>query len=849
MVKRNPNCKGCNLHKTAETVCLLGKGKRTSEVMIVGEAPGKSEDEKGIPFVGRTGSYLKDALILQGISKAANMHVNDFFYTNAVSCRPPENRTPKKGEIKACKVWLNAQMEEIEPKFVLLLGNVPLESVLGLKGIKKFRGKPVLGTNGIIYLPTYHPSMVFRFRENQEVFESDLRLFAEIIEKGHIPYEEGLNHRIVRTRSDVEEMLEDLYGSVSYDIETKNLYPWAPEAGINSLGWGTKTTQWTMATDEYVGTSYDKGEKYSFSRSTVMYVLETLAKRIQDGELKLTAQNGKFDMLYTWVRYGVKFSTEFDTMMAHYMLDENSRHSLKYLSQIYFGAIDYDVDLDTKLGKKGFIPLSFYQAHDLYYTRKLKFIFKKRLEKDFEVNQVFNKVIMPCVNLFTEIEHRGFFIQKDKFNEAESYLRGEIQSAESELVKYIPKHYKGQINWGSPKQLAKLLFEDLGIEIVEKTAKGSPSTSESVLKRIDHPMVSALLKLRGAKQQLSFFIEGWKPFLDGNRLHPNFKLHGTVTGRLSCEHPNLQQVPRDPRIRTLISAPPGWSLIEADLSQIELRIAAELSNDRGLLYAFLNKLDPHWYTCLGEIKRGGAMPDVVLKTASVITGAPVKNFGDACQIVLEAGSKAAEEVNVIWKELRKKAKAVNFGYLYGMWWKKFRDYARDNYGVIVTDKQAQQSRENYFATYPDLPEWHKRQKAFVRANGYVRSLSGRKRRLPAALDPFDGPERQAAERQAINSPVQSFANELNLMAGIQLSKEFSPKVFQVVGTVHDALLMETRNDYVERVYNRTLEVMSHPQLLDDMGILIRVPIEAEAKIGPWAAGVSLDKWLENYNGK
>src|SRR5690606_15878678 len=104
---------------------------------------------------------------------------------------------------------------------------------------------------------------------------------------------------------------------------------------------------------------------------------------------------------------------------------------------------------------------------------------------------------------------------------------------------------------------------------------------------IEHPMVDALLRFREAKQQLSFFIEGWKPYLDGSRLHPNFKLHGTVTGRLSCEHPNLQQVPRDVRIRSLIGAPPGWWLLEADLSQIELRIAAELSGDRGLVHAFL----------------------------------------------------------------------------------------------------------------------------------------------------------------------------------------------------------------------------------------------------------------------
>src|SRR3546814_6541461 len=115
-----------------------------------------------------------------------------------------------------------------------------------------------------------------------------------------------------------------------------------------------------------------------------------------------------------------------------------------------------------------------------------------------------------------------------------------------------------------------------------------------------------------------------------------------------------------------------------------------------------------------------------------------------------------------WKETRKKAKAINFVYLYCMWWKKFKIYARDNYGVNVTDDEAQASREAFFELYPGFPKWHERQRRFAQINGYVRSLSGRKRRLPAAAGGRDTPERREAQRQAINSPVQSFANELNL---------------------------------------------------------------------------------------
>jgi DNA polymerase-1 len=371
-----------------------------------------------------------------------------------------------------------------------------------------------------------------------------------------------------------------------------------------------------------------------------------------------------------------------------------------------------------------------------------------------------------------------------------------------------------------------------------------------VIKRIDHPCTEALLKFREAKQQLSFFIDGWKPYLVNGRLHPSFKLHGTVTGRLSCENPNLQQVPRDPRIRTLISAPEGWSLIEADLSQIELRIAAELANERAMLEAFKTGVDVHWLTALREIARGGALKSLVVKTAQALSKGTKLSYSQSINILLKMGPDAAQGISAEWKEYRKKAKAINFGYLYGMWWKKFKLYARDNYGVAVTDEEAQASRIAFFDLYSDFPEWHKRQRRYVRKHGYVKSLSGRKRRLPAARMSEDTPERREAERQAINSPVQSFANEINLMAALQLRKEFPRRVLRIVGTVHDAVLLEVRNDWVERVYKRTLEIMSRPELFDVFDIELDVPIEAEAKIGPWAAGKSLKKWLEdNDNGK
>lgn len=572
-------------------------------------------------------------------------------------------------------------------------------------------------------------------------------------------------------------------------------------------------------------------------------------------DFMLIAHNGKFDLLWTWVHLGVKWEVDFDTMLAHYLLNENMRHGLKYLAQVYCGAPDWEIDLTEKQGMN--VPLKKhckYLAHDLYYTRELRFVFGKMLREDWEVKRVFDKIMMPCANLFIEVEYDGVFIDMDQFGEAEEVLREQYETALAELKQWEPEYVldaKGKqqpFNWGSPPQLAKLLFEDLGIKPLDKTAAGNPSTSESVIKRIDHPCTEALLRFRAAKQQLSFFIDGWKPFLHkqsrGYYLHPSFKLHGTVTGRLSCEHPNLQQVPRDPRIRSLISAEKGWTLIQYDLSQAELRIAAELARERNMIHAFVNGIDVHWMTALREIARGGGLVDLIMGTAKTLNDGKKLSYSDAIELLLKAGHDAAIQVNKEWKEYRKKAKAVNFGYLYGMWWKKFKIYARDNYGVIITDEEAEQSRVTFFDNYPDLPDWHKRQKKYARRHGYVKSLSGRKRRLPEAKHADDTPERRAAERQAINSPVQSFANEVNLMAALQLRKEYGRDVVKICGTVHDSVLFRVRNDMVDEVYHRMLEIMRWPELMDVFGIRMSVPIEADGEVGPWGKGVTLERWKE-----
>lgn len=833
------------------------------DILVIGEHPDMNPRAKAVFY---------DAMLEAGFDE------DDFRWQNVLDQAPPEGKNITKTMIKAAKDKFQRRLNRKDPKYVIPLGNTSCQALLDQQGISKLRGKP-MEFGGRIVLPMLHPNIALHDDKYEKLILQDIMRLKEVVAFGGIPEERELDYHIVDTWGKVKRMLKDLEGRVSCDLETSRLYPFTTAQdeiieqgraskhllaqhkgthGSNNLPrvvamqFGCRKRQWIVPM-ETAGV---------WTREELEEIVKLVTRKLK--QCKVIYHNGKFDALWMLVRFGVKWKVFFDTMLAHFLLDENDRHGLKYLAQKYLGAPDWDIDGKDKTS---WSPKNAkYACHDVFYTRKLYFILKKLLNEDHDVKRVHDLIMVPCIQLFIEAEYRGVYIDLEKMDDAEAYLREELATALANLERWGKKATKtdkktGKINWGSADQLGHLLFTDLKIKSIEKTKGGKDSVSESVLLRIDHPMVGDLLKYRAASKQLSSFIEGWRPYIDTTgRLHPVFKLHGTVTGRLSCEHPNLQQVPRDPRIRSLITAPPGWTLIEMDLSQIELRIAAELANEFNLLSVFIAGGDPHWQTAIREIERGAGYKKEVIKTAKLHheqNGKEYKkmNYSEAIEYVLQMGGDEAKDVVskwaetkalepfMNWGETRKKAKAINFGYLYGMWWKKFKIYARDNYGVDVTDGEAQASREAFFELYPAFPEWHEKQRRFAQVNGYVRSLSGRKRRLPAAMGGRDTPERREAQRQAINSPVQSFANELNLMAALQMREEFSKSWFRLVGTVHDAVLIEVRNDKIEFVHNRGLEIMSAPNLLTDFEIDLSVPIEADAKIGAWSTGVSLKKWM------
>lgn len=326
----------------------------------------------------------------------------------------------------------------------------------------------------------------------------------------------------------------------------------------------------------------------------------------------------------------------------------------------------------------------------------------------------------------------------------------------------------------------------------------------------------------------------WQYLTEGWRLHPTFRLDQTVTGRTSSQNPNAQNFPkRGPSakdFRKIFVPEPGWVLIEADLSQAELRIAAWMANEPNMLRIYQEGGDIHAATASGVV--GIALPQIMegMDDKTLLAGCVGHWKGAAHYLAgLGAAKQATATVKDYVKQLRQQAKAVNFGFLYGMWWKKFMDYAKTDYGVTFTPKQAEAIRSRFFAMYPGLESWHKEMRKFVNANGYVRALHGALRRLPSIHSSEEG-IRQEVERQSINSPVQRFASDLGVMAMSRFTRDCPKDIARPVAFIHDANVVEARVEHAAEVAGALKFYMqSNPLELFDLHPPL--PILSDVSIG------------------
>ena len=822
-------CNKCDLAQYANNTYIVGVGNNRAKVMIVGDNPNYMEDKKGEYGHGNSQQLLED------LCRSSGIKYRDVWYTPVVKCRKPEKGKVSATHLKICKEYLLAEIEKIKPEYVITLGATALKALTNKAKITEIHGQIIEHKDGYKVLPTFHPSMSLRDPRFWDRIHTDFRKFGKIVNNEELT-KHTLVHERITTKVGLGKVLKAIERSkvLAFDLET------------NGLQMRLRTSQ--------IGQTVIANYRCSYVVEHDYFSHEQMSKfhRQCKGKLKgkvVVAQNGKFDNLWLYYMYGLRFPLTFDTMLASHICDENSPNALKQNARSILDMDDWDVSVDIKKGmvipnksritelrqtlphiskaypkaerdaalgklihretESNKLKRAEYAAWDGYSTIRLYSHFKRELAKDAELEQLFYELVMPVAIAYEQVEINGVHIDLENMAKAETILGRKIKRLTRTLHRYIGPWREGEeVNWNSGAFVNKVLFTWLNLKPAGFTENGAPSTAEDNLQKMknEHPIIKTLLEYRGAFKQMSSFIAGWSKRMIDGQLFPSFKIAGTVTGRPSCSDPNLQQVPRDPFIRSLIGAPKGWTFFEVDYSQIELRVAAAIAGEQTMLAVFRN---------------GG---DIHESTYQLILG---MSTHDAVANIKDEGKKKAQ-----LKEERKKAKAINFGFIYGMGWKKFREYCEVKMNLLITDAEAKAWRKRYFEIYPGLVDWHNRQRRIVRSMGLVRTFTGRIRHLPQINSPDRGLAAEA-ERNAINAPVQGFGAEMILMALPEVNDYFGNDKLRLCGTVHDAMVGIVRDDVALEAMSRVKAIMESPQIMKNFGIELPLPIIADVSLGNW----------------
>jgi len=768
--------------------------------MVVGEAPGRREVEVEKPFSGPVGKYLD--LILENVG----LDRDSLYITNAVRCHPPGDRSPSMQELKACKGYLIEEIKRVRPKKILALGNAPLGSLTGKSGITKHRGSPVVISFDdlqVEVLPTFHPGFTRRYPKNYPVLYTDLLKFKggnnNLIIKNYTPVTDIAHFRRV-----ARELLTS--PEISYDYETEAL---DPHTGARMIS---------------IGLSPHEGTAYSIPLDTELAPWTDLERKevhrllgaiLSRPSCFHTAFNSCFELKWSKSN-AIDSKCDWDPMVAAGLLDENLPHDLGTSVQMY---VDPDfIKLDSaKITTWSWDNVWPYNCGDADYNLRLAHALKPRLEKEPSSQILYDNLLHPFqTKVVPKLELNGIYIHEDKLQQAEERCIPEIKKWSDKILSYVPSDYvlpvksrkalKRGFNPGSPKQLGNLLFDVLGLPPGPLTGGGDWSTGESVLLELKgkHPIIEPIIEFRGIEKLLDF-LNSWRQLKDSNGfIHPHYHLR-PVTGRLSCTDPNLQQVPRILYIRNVIGAPPGYVLLSFDYSQIELRIVAHYSRDLEMIRAFMNHEDIH------------------LLTASDISGIPMEEL----RLKIESGDEWA-------KEMRKKAKAVNFGLVFEMGAFGLKQYAKEKYGVELTMQEATLWRNKFFERHNQIPVWHQKQIADVHLNRQVVSMIGRVRHLNNILS-SDADIVAEAERQSINSPVQGLASDFNLMAAVEVDKVLPPRDGHLAGLVHDEAIYIIKEDKVSYWEKRIKDIMENPPIHKFTTEKFLIPLEVESTVSSYWA--------------
>ncbi|BFO06821.1 DNA polymerase I [Pseudomonas guariconensis] len=578
----------------------------------------------------------------------------------------------------------------------------------------------------------------------------------------------------------------------AFDTETTSLD--AQQAKLVGLSFAVEPHE-----AAYVPLAHDyEGAPTQLDRDSVLLALKPLLEDPAKGKI---GQNAKYDInilancaLGGDPAQGIQMrGVSYDTMLESYVLDSTAtRHDMDSLALKY---LDHSTIAFEDIAGKGAKQLTFnqiplekagpYAAEDADITLRLHHALQERLAKTPSVQPVLMDIEMPLVPVLAKIERQGALVDAELLKVQSGELGVKMAELEREAFALAGEEF----NLGSPKQLGVILYDKLGMPVLSKTAKGQPSTAEAVLAELaeqDYPLPTVLMEYRSLSKLKSTYTDKLPEQINPRtgRIHTSYQQAVAATGRLSSSDPNLQNIPvrtaEGRRIRQAFVASPGYKLLAADYSQIELRIMAHLAKDEGLLHAFRNDLDVH------------------RATAAEVFGVPLEQ---------------------VTNDQRRSAKAINFGLIYGM----------SAFGLAkqigVDRKQSQDYIDRYFARYPGVLAYMERTRAQAAEQGFVETLFGRRLYLPD-INAKNPALRKGAERTAINAPMQGTAADIIKRAMVAVDNWLTDSGLdaRVILQVHDELVLEVREDLVEQVREQIRPYMSNAAQLD-------VPLLVEVGIG------------------
>ena len=774
-----------------EEICKKWEIKSVSQLIdILGLMGDKADNIPGIPGVGE---------------KTAIQLIKDFGSIENIL----QNTHQLKGKLKE-KVEINKEMAIQSKRLATIILDCPIELEEEKLAIKKLNKPALLEIFKELEFRGFAQKLLnedIGFNETKSVekpkqqnAQTDLfnspDLFSQDVENNS-PKEMAANFKTINELNHIYELIDSTEKIINLIALLKQHHEFC---------FDTETTSLNTLNAELVGFSFSVKEHEAYyvpineSKALALEQINLFKPLFEDETKTLIGQNIKYDY-QVLKNYGIDIKNKlFDTMVAHFLIMPDMRHNMDLLAQTY---LNYSpVSISTLIGKKGSEQLSMrsvdinlikdYAAEDADITLQLKNNFVPKLI-EHELEKLFNEVELPLIKVLANIEREGINIDVPALKEFSLQLQNDIAIVEAEIQSFAGTKF----NVSSPKQVGEILFEYLKIiDKPKKTKTGQYATGEDVLSKLEslHPIVAKILDYRELVKLKNTYVDTLPELVNKTtgRIHTSFNQVVAVTGRLSSDNPNLQNIPirteKGRQIRkAFIPRDENHILLSADYSQIELRIVASISGDTNMCEAFRLKKDIH-------------------------TATAAKVFG--------------VNEDEVTKEMRYKSKSVNFGIIYG----------QGAFGLAsnlnIPRKEAQDLINNYFKEYGAIKNYMDDTIEFARENGFVKTLLGRKRWL-SDINSNNATVRNYAERNAINAPIQGSAADMIKMAMINIYNELKNNNFKT------KMLLQVHDELVFDVYKPELEIVKPIiEKLMREALPLNVPVEV-------GIGVGLN-WLEAH---